>query len=74
MFRGKKRERLSLDKSWRCLDSKMADKQKERTKIEGENMMRTETGNRKQNNRTGKQKPFLYRNSQHKRVMWALAL
>ena len=52
----------------------MADKQKERTKIEGENMMRTETGNRKQNNRTGKQKPFLYINSQHKRVMWALAL
>lgn len=43
-------------------------------KIEGENMMRTETGNKIQNNRTDKQKPFLYRNSQHKRVMQCLAL
>lgn len=29
--------------------------QRERMKIEGENMMRIETGNKNQNNRTGKQ-------------------
>lgn len=33
----------------------MEDKQRERMKIEGENMMRIETGNINQNNRTGKQ-------------------